>query len=280
MPNTTWNPSDLNNVTLSGGNLAATVGSGVGGGRGIDSLLVGKYYLEYAYTVLNSNSIACGLSLSTGNLTSPAAGVIFINRLLGGITVSGVSSGSALGQIAPGTIIGMAVDFTNRLLWMRNAPAGSWNGSGADPVGGTGGVSFSVISGALFPYMSGQSGDRITANFGDSGFNGALPSGFTAGFPAPTVSVSGGPRMAFTASTAYGSITTGPLPLMVDVSGNCPAQCTFSHMRVVGAGAVTFNTGQVVGATTGTETVSAIPMGATSIIVGGGTPVVQLGQAL
>jgi hypothetical protein len=86
--------------------------------------------------------------------------------------------------------------------------------------------------------------------------------------------------MAFVASSLYGSMNTGALPMMSDASGNNLSQCSFSHVRVLGLGAITFDTGHVVGATAGTETVAPIPPGARSIVVGGGTPIVQLGQAV
>jgi hypothetical protein len=36
----------------------------------------------------------------------------------------------------------------------------------------------------LFAFMSGAALDQVTANFGDTAFSGAVPSGFNAGFPA------------------------------------------------------------------------------------------------
>jgi hypothetical protein len=189
-PAATWNPADISGATLSGGNLIATAGAGFGGARGIVSQTSGKYYWEYAYSVLNSNSIACGIALSTANLAAVGTGMVYIQRTTGNIIVNASASGSTLGIISASAVLGIAVDFSSQLIWMRKAPAGSWNGSGtADPATGVGGVSFSAVSGALFAYMTGQAGDQITANFGATGFSGVVPAGFTSGLPAPGASV-------------------------------------------------------------------------------------------
>lgn len=84
--------------------------------------------------------------------------------------------------------------------------------------------------------------------------------------------------MAFVASSRWNNLTSGPLPLMIDVAGNTDALCTFSHIRVVGAGTVTFDTGQVLTSATGIDSVFALPPAARSITIAGGTPTVQLGQ--
>lgn len=180
---TTWNPADLTSITLSNTNLTASVVGSGGGVRGIAGLSAGKYYWECVYTNINTNTISCGISLSSGNLTTPAAGTAFIQRSTGGITINGSSTGSALGIIGIAAVVGIAVDFTAQLIWFRIAPAGNWNGSGtANPATGTGGLSISTISsGALYPYMCGATSDVLTANFGSSAFSGTVPSGFTSG---------------------------------------------------------------------------------------------------
>ena len=185
MPNTTWNPADKTNCTLTGSNLVATTAAGGGGVRGVDAKTAGKFYVEYTYTTLNTNSIAAGIALFTTNLATLATGAAYAIRLNGNISVNNSLSGSTLGAISAAAVIGVAVDFTAQLVWFRKAPSGSWNGSGsADPATGVGGVSISAIAGSLFPVMGGSTSDSITANFGDTAFTGTVPSGFTAGFPA------------------------------------------------------------------------------------------------
>jgi hypothetical protein len=186
MANTTWNPADKSaTVTLTLSNLRATLVGGGGGARGIDSLSAGQYYWEYTYTTINTNSIDPGISLITGSLTSPGAGIAYVSRASGNIIINASATGSTLGLIAAGAVLGVAHDFTAHLIWFRVAPAGNWNGSGtANPATATGGLNTGAISsGPLYPYMSGGVNDVLTANFGDSAFSGTVPVGFTSGFP-------------------------------------------------------------------------------------------------
>jgi hypothetical protein len=186
MANTTWSTTDLLNITLTGGNLIATGTNPASGVRGKDALTSGKFYWEQTYTTINTNSIATGISLATASLTSPAAGSSIVLRLTGNIQVNNTFTGSTLGIISPGAVIGVAVDFTGKLIWYRVAPAGNWNGSGtANPATATGGLNIaSIATGPLYALMASGTSDKLTANFGDAAFSGAVPSGFTAGFPA------------------------------------------------------------------------------------------------
>ena len=190
MANTTWNPADLLNATLTGGNLVATT-SGAGGVRSKDSVSSGKYYWEHTYTTFNTNSITNGIALASASLSTPGVGSAILLRINGNINVNGTFSGSALGVIAAASVIDVAVDFNAKLIWYRVAPTGNWNGSGtANPATGAGGVSISLITtGPLYALFSGGTSDRMTSNFGDGVFSGGVPSGFTAGFPAATQAV-------------------------------------------------------------------------------------------
>jgi hypothetical protein len=94
-----------------------------------------------------------------------------------------------LGARANGDVIGVAVDFTRGIIWYRVAPSGSWNGSGADPATGQGGIMIGTITSVLLPLyglfcVNTNVAQTVTANFGDSAFIGAVPSGFTGGFTA------------------------------------------------------------------------------------------------
>ncbi|MDN4982304.1 hypothetical protein QY049_03580 [Bradyrhizobium sp. WYCCWR 13022] len=181
---TTWNAGDSTNVTLTGSNLIATVGSGSGGVRGVASLSTGKYYFEYTYAI-HTNSFNTGIALASASVTgSTGTGIAYVTRSSGGIFVNGTDSGSALGLIAQGAVVGIAVDFSANLIWFRIAPSGAWNGDGsANPATGVGGVDISSISsGPLFPIFFGASGDAVTANFGATSFTGSVPSGFSSGF--------------------------------------------------------------------------------------------------
>ena len=104
--------------------------------------------------------------------------------------MNGVSNATNLNSgvaLPAGTVVGIAVDFTNHLIWFRMAPSGNWNGSGtANPATGVGGITFST--GAMVPFVTfggsgGAAGNVITANFGASSFTGTVPSGFYSGWP-------------------------------------------------------------------------------------------------
>ena len=188
MANTTWNPADLSNVTLTGSNLISTVGTGAGGARSVASLSGGQYYWENTWTTISSNTIISGISLASASVSAPTTGCAKIVRTTGHIFINNSDSGASISggsAISQGSIICAAVDFTAQLIWFRQGAAGNWNGSGtANPATAAGGLSITSIAGALFAMMAGQSSDKVTANFGDSAFTGTVPSGFTAGFPA------------------------------------------------------------------------------------------------
>jgi hypothetical protein len=191
MANATWNPADLSRVTLTGGNLIASVlnGPGVGGVRATVPQSSGKFYFEVVWAH-NTTNITSGLSLASASVSAPASGAVTINRSNGKIFVNNSDSGvsATLGGSVPDSVVGCAVDLSAQLVWFRVGAAGAWNGAvGGNPAAGTGGVSLSPVAGALFPMMAGQSNDAVTANFGDSAFSGAVPSGFTAGWPATSV---------------------------------------------------------------------------------------------
>jgi hypothetical protein len=182
---TTWNPADLVNVTLSGSNLVAT-GSGQGGVRAVKSQTSGKFYWEYTLGALvNSNTgVGFGNAAATlGNVgPTPFSAVLMYKP--GTIYYNNLVSGINLGTRSSADKIGIALDIGAQLFWFRVAPVGNWNNSGtANPATGAGGFNFTGVPGALYPLVApGASGDGATANFGGSGFTGAVPSGFTAGW--------------------------------------------------------------------------------------------------
>lgn len=125
------------------------------------------------------------------NISGDATGTCSLVMSNGAIYLNNVQAPGSptLGARANGDIIGYAVDLTNKLMWFRVCPSGNWNGNAGYTPGGTGGVSIAAINpdGVLLPlyafvYNIGTGG-VITANFGDSAFSGAVPSGFTSGFP-------------------------------------------------------------------------------------------------
>ena len=99
----------------------------------------------------------------------------------------GLNSGINLLQRSSGDVICIAADLDNRKTWFRIGASGSWNGSGGgDPATNSGGLS--MPSGTMVPFcgfggVPGGAGNVVTANFGATAFVGAVPVGFTAGWP-------------------------------------------------------------------------------------------------
>jgi hypothetical protein len=85
--------------------------------------------------------------------------------------------------------------------------------------------------------------------------------------------------MAFVAgrSLVLGAATVVALPMMVDVSGNGNSYSLYSHMRLPGGTTYTFDSGNVLVIPATTDTVIAIPPGATSITATAASTA-QLGQ--
>lgn len=204
----TWDPSTVASVTLSGGNLVATntgttsnnQGAHVASTSGKSS---GKYYFEVTLTTFVAGSgVGVGVgTAATGYGTQSATpnGAHCLAVGFGGsgnIEVSSGNSGLSLGALTSGDTICVAVDFVNSRIWFRKGASGFWNGqSSNDPTignGSAGGLTFTPAS--LVPFVTygthsfggqaGQSGNVFTANFGASSFVGAVPSGYTAGWPA------------------------------------------------------------------------------------------------
>jgi len=185
---TTWNPSDLASVTLTGGNLISTANSATAGVRGIAARNSGKYYWEATVTTANGSGTEIGISTASAALVGDgAAGQAVMTRAKftsGAIWINGSNSGSALGSPA-GATVGIAVDLSAGLIWFRLTPSGNWNGSGtANPATGVGGVSLGALTGSTFyPCFGGTfANDKMTANFGATAFNGSVPSGFASGW--------------------------------------------------------------------------------------------------
>ena len=126
----------------------------------------------------NSSQVFNSAALGTGGIFMMKDGALYRNASASGLPNFGLRSA--------GNVIGMAVDLTARLIWFRVAPAGNWNTNASyNPATGIGGVDISAIAGALFPLYSPYTlNDAMTANSGASAFSGAVPAGFTAGWPA------------------------------------------------------------------------------------------------
>ena len=177
-------------VMLSNGNLTATYNGGGTNDSGARSTAVksaGKYYYEVT-PALTRNGDCIGVLLSTGtysnmdNLGTNCAVVYGSGAIWSNNANTGKSIAAWAG--APGPAIRVAIDLGARLGWFCRA-AGNWNGDAlANPATGIGGVT--IAAGNFGPALgfTGILGDSAAANFGATAFTGAVPSGFTAGWPA------------------------------------------------------------------------------------------------
>jgi len=193
MAGTTWNPADKTaDCVLSNGNLSARSNQfGNQCARSVYGTATGKYYWEY--TFVDAGNSACGIAtlaaLLTGIGVGGAAGVSYVVRT--GTVYVGTTGVLALPSFSAGNVACMALDLTAQLIWFRNGAAGQWNNSGtANPATGTGGLAVSFVGAGVAAYGLYASNNAtpngmVTANFGDSTFVGAVPSGFTAGLAAP-----------------------------------------------------------------------------------------------
>jgi hypothetical protein len=197
MANTTWNPSDKTaGITLSGGNLVALASTGTQGVRAADLQYTGKFYFEVTVNVNSGNNhclgfVPAGTVLGTtfaNNLVSSFAGrQAIVNSANSSVYINGVIALSLSGTAwVAGTLVCIAIDLDAGLVWFREGAAGNWNTSAsANPATGAGGVATGYVRTPAYPvFQSTTSGQQVTANFGDTAFSGAVPSGFISGWPA------------------------------------------------------------------------------------------------
>ena len=194
----TLDPATVTSVTLSGGNLVATNTGTTSTNQGAKSATgktSGKYYFEVTFTAY-SGAVArtmagVGTSASTyaGMSTNGTSGIIGgVNGVVHANGVGSLHDFVPAGSLPAGGTMGIAVDLDNRKGWFRETPSGLWNGSAtANPATNAEGVT--IPAGTMVPYCTfggtaGAAGNITTANFGASAFNGAVPSGFTSGWPA------------------------------------------------------------------------------------------------
>lgn len=192
----TWEAASVTAVTLSGGNLVATntgttstdQGAKVASASGKNS---GKYYFESTWTARTggaNHGVGIGTYASTyigmGN-TGGVTGVIAY--FLGSVWANGGSVLSG-GAWTAGRVMGIAANLDNRKIWFRDLTTGLWNNNASyDPATNVGGLT--IPAGVMVPFATfggggGLANNVVTANFGAAAFTGAVPSGFTSGWPA------------------------------------------------------------------------------------------------
>jgi len=177
-------------LTVTNTSTAAETGTRVAVGK-----TSGKFYFEVTTTTIVTGGggntgvgVATTSSTYTGMGTNGTSGAeVFVSN--GGIYASGVSSGlPGIGACTSGNVIGCAIDLDLRRAWFRKAPAGLWNGSATgNPVLNDSGAI--IPAGTIAPICTfdgsgATTGNVFTYNLGASAFVGAVPAGFTAGWPA------------------------------------------------------------------------------------------------
>ena len=192
----TWDPATVASVTLSGGNLVATNTGTSSADQGAhvaaaNGKITGKYYFEMIYTTAAAGAnVGVGIGTTTStytNMGNDATVGDMSFRGTGNIYANGTNTGLSIGVAGSGTGIGIAVDLDNHNIWFRKTPSGFWNNSGtANPATNTGGLV--IPAGTMVPFVTfggggGAANNIVTANFGASAFSGAVPSGFTSGWP-------------------------------------------------------------------------------------------------
>lgn len=176
------------NTTLSNGNLTATHSntSTDSGARSASLQSTGKYYYEITVGATHGqldNVAIIGAAGTHNNTTNGLGTVVFTTLSSGAVYTNGGSIGRSIGVSSPGDIIGVAIDLDNRKAWFRRN-GGNWNGQSTateNPVTNTGGAA--ITTGTQAPIVTfGGSGtavnDSYTANFGQSAFAAAAPTGF------------------------------------------------------------------------------------------------------
>lgn len=191
-------PTSAQGVSLSGSNLVAsnTLATGSNGVRiaTTSGRTTGKYYYEVAFTTIVGSSSCLAAIASTAavysQLMSSGTGgsgtVLFQN---GQVNAAGANQAN-IPALTSGDAAGVAVDLDNRRVWFRKLPAGDWNGVPANnPSTNTGGATITTSVGqpmspaVVMGAAGGSIGNVMTSNFGASAFSGAVPAGFTSGWP-------------------------------------------------------------------------------------------------
>jgi hypothetical protein len=178
-----WNPDDKHaSWTLSESNLLATVDAS-GGDHGIRATAAkssGKHYFELKR---NSGHIQMGLASASQGLTDAYSTnhTAVWYSFFGWVWANNAWADFGSNTISDGDWLAVAVDLDAGKIWFRT-PAGWTSG---DPAAGTGGYSIANFSDLdLYPYLMTEGGGvnagSVTANFGGSAFNYAVPSGFEA----------------------------------------------------------------------------------------------------
>ena len=188
-------------ITISNGNLTATPNTAATNYFLARSLTnhalgsTGKFYFEAALAETGTGSIAYGLCNSsaptassapalTGGGTSTNVAAAYSNAT-NGVFINNTGSGASP-SLVTGHTVGIAVDFSAKLIWIRDiAVPGTWNAGGtANPATGVGGITVAALAAGnyyacLYQFNNTTAGGSVTANFGATSYAATIPSGFS-----------------------------------------------------------------------------------------------------
>lgn len=210
-PWTTLNPSDFISGTLSNGNLTfvtAPVGGADTYARATDGHVSGLYYFEInGWLQAGFDYYRSGIALGTTVIPgpTPASNILSISAVISNYSLNWsqvfIGGTSVFSDAADGwaTTAGIAVNLNTHQIWIRPNPTAPWNGSAtANPATGIGGGDISAFAGQpVFPIVTTHSTNLATfnCNFGQAAFAGAVPSGFTPGWPAQSSLIAAMPQI-------------------------------------------------------------------------------------
>lgn len=195
MAYTKWDSATVAAVTLSGSNLVATNTGTTSANQGahapaLDGKSAGKFYIEATLTTIQANGANYGVGIGTTassftNMGNTATEGVMIYKS-GNVWHDNLNLMNK-GARSSGDIIGIALDLDNLGSWFRIAPSDIWNNSvSSNPATNT--LPIAINAGTYIPFCtfggtSGIAGNVITLNPGTAAFSGAVPSGFTSGWP-------------------------------------------------------------------------------------------------
>jgi hypothetical protein len=171
----TWSPTLKSNMTLSNGNLTATIASAAPGAViSVASYTTGVHYAEVATDAnftqgyvpgANNDEVGFINLLNPGGFVVFGDGEIWRTDVLGNVVDTGINLGSCASSV-----INLAIDCDHATAWIA-ANGGDWNGSpGADPATNTGGLDCSGwftpgVTPVYLEYQANTSGAAVTASF-------------------------------------------------------------------------------------------------------------------
>jgi hypothetical protein len=181
---TTWDSGNKSSgITLSGGSLVATAASSTNPSVVATRCATGKVYWEVTVTTQSSNfSVGfVGRSYNTGLGTLLGGDANGLGYRQGGAVVLNNATLSTIQTFTQGSVVQVALDLQNLLVWFA-VGGGNWNNSGtANPATGVGGISFSAFAASYLPAFGAAvvtPNQVATAAFSSAGWTFSAPSGF------------------------------------------------------------------------------------------------------